>query len=280
MLTYHRTILAKSYSIVRGNREKSEAPLDQFFALCAPLIGVIPPEMYLQQMGFQLEYDQVCTTVVLTCKSQADWSQEKVPQMVRVFIPDVSLFPDCFKTSNLSTDDLVSYCYSMGYGNTSDYGEPNMSANGALTMVAMPAVADAGVPQMATSAQVGTAAVSKAAVSSSVTADDLYQTPADTITASSTPSADSIDPSQLALAPPMGQAALTEATHAVQDFKGDMLLWFDPKNNNILTDFNPTGLDITVDDRGQWDAYDLTTGEAYVNGFEDTYPQINLEGGA
>lgn len=38
-------MLAKAYSIVRGSREKEDAPLDEFFKLCTPLIGVIQPEV-------------------------------------------------------------------------------------------------------------------------------------------------------------------------------------------------------------------------------------------
>ena len=47
-------MLAKAYSILRGNREKEDVPLDEFFKICAPLIGVIPPDEYQQRMGWQL----------------------------------------------------------------------------------------------------------------------------------------------------------------------------------------------------------------------------------
>ena len=40
-------MFAKAYSILRGNREKEVCvPLDGFFEICAPLIGVIPPDEY------------------------------------------------------------------------------------------------------------------------------------------------------------------------------------------------------------------------------------------
>jgi hypothetical protein len=52
ILTARRAILAKAYSTVRGTKEKKDAPLDEFFAICAPLIGVIPPEYYLESMGW------------------------------------------------------------------------------------------------------------------------------------------------------------------------------------------------------------------------------------
>ena len=34
---------AKAYSIECGSREKGDAPLDDYFKICAPLIEVIPP---------------------------------------------------------------------------------------------------------------------------------------------------------------------------------------------------------------------------------------------
>ena len=39
-------MLARAYSIMRGSRENKDAPLGGFFEICAPLIGVIPPEEY------------------------------------------------------------------------------------------------------------------------------------------------------------------------------------------------------------------------------------------
>jgi hypothetical protein len=71
------SILAKSYSILRGDRDKEEVSLDKFLELCAPLIGVIPPEIYLSVMGWELgeshEQDQVsaltaCSFLVATQK--------------------------------------------------------------------------------------------------------------------------------------------------------------------------------------------------------------------
>ena len=47
-------MLARAYSIVRGSREKEDAPLDQFLDICAPLIGIIPPQEYQAVMGWQL----------------------------------------------------------------------------------------------------------------------------------------------------------------------------------------------------------------------------------
>lgn len=48
------SILAKSYSIVRGDRDKEEVSLDKFLEHCTPLVGIIPPDIYLGFMGWEL----------------------------------------------------------------------------------------------------------------------------------------------------------------------------------------------------------------------------------
>lgn len=59
-------ILAKSYSVLRGSREKDEAPLDIFLQIAVPIIGIVPPELYQQMMGWQVlppgDGDQVSMT--------------------------------------------------------------------------------------------------------------------------------------------------------------------------------------------------------------------------
>ncbi|KAK5732035.1 hypothetical protein LTR17_010871 [Elasticomyces elasticus] len=47
-------ILAKAYIILRGSREKEDAPLDHFLALAVPLMGIVPPRHYQSMMGWQL----------------------------------------------------------------------------------------------------------------------------------------------------------------------------------------------------------------------------------
>ncbi|CAK3780920.1 mating type 1-1 [Lecanosticta acicola] len=118
-------ILAKAYSIVRGCREKKDAPLDDFFAICAPLISVIPPEVYLGWMGWQLG-------------PPPEGEQEKVLQITRAFTPNLDSFPEEYTTTTLSVDDLVNHCYAMGYGNASNNDSPNTSTQGSLTMVSKP----------------------------------------------------------------------------------------------------------------------------------------------
>lgn len=47
-------MLAKAYSVLRGNKEKYEVPLSDFFDTCAPLVGVIPAEEYMTIMGWKV----------------------------------------------------------------------------------------------------------------------------------------------------------------------------------------------------------------------------------
>ncbi|KAI6850559.1 hypothetical protein KC327_g648 [Hortaea werneckii] len=118
-------ILAKAYSILRGGRDKDEAPLDEFFRLCAPRIGVIPPEQYQQMMGWQLIPAQ-------------EGEQDKTPHIVRTFIPDVDTFAEQYRTTTLSADDLVNFCTGAGYVRVSTPAIASPAAHGALTMAVQP----------------------------------------------------------------------------------------------------------------------------------------------
>ncbi|KAI6843472.1 hypothetical protein KC340_g8527 [Hortaea werneckii] len=118
-------ILAKAYSILRGARDKDEAPLDEFFRLCAPRIGVIPPDQYQQMMGWQL------------IPANED-EQDKTPQIVRTFVPDVDTFAEQYTTTNLSADDLVNFCTGAGYVQVNTPATVSPAAHGALTMAVQP----------------------------------------------------------------------------------------------------------------------------------------------
>jgi hypothetical protein len=58
-------LIAKAYSILRGSREKDEAPLDAFLDIVVPFIGIVPPDRYPHVMGWQViapgEYSEVST---------------------------------------------------------------------------------------------------------------------------------------------------------------------------------------------------------------------------
>ena len=53
------SLLAKAYSAIRDVQGKANAPLDQFLAMNAPLLGIIEPQQYLKALGwvFILEAD-------------------------------------------------------------------------------------------------------------------------------------------------------------------------------------------------------------------------------
>ncbi|KXL47440.1 hypothetical protein M433DRAFT_51314, partial [Acidomyces richmondensis BFW] len=119
------TILAKAYSILRGSRKKEDVPLDEFFHLCAPRIGIIPPDQYQQLMGWQISPPD-------------DADQTKTLQVVRLFTPDLDALPNKFTTTNLSADDLVEYCVQAGCINIGNNDTPRSDAQDSLTMAVQP----------------------------------------------------------------------------------------------------------------------------------------------
>ncbi|KAK3072736.1 hypothetical protein LTR53_006270 [Teratosphaeriaceae sp. CCFEE 6253] len=119
-------ILAKAYSVLRGSREKDEAPLDQFLELAVPLMGIVPPAAYPALMGWQV-----------TAPGEAD--QDKSPRVTRLFTPDFTLFDDKYTTTTLSVDDLVVYAMRAGYLNDGDTKASANDSLGALTMAVQPA---------------------------------------------------------------------------------------------------------------------------------------------
>nr|QEJ80706.1 putative MAT1-1-1 protein [Teratosphaeria gauchensis] len=215
-------ILAKAYSILRGSREKEDAPLDEFFRLCAPHIGVIPPDQYQEMMGWQISPPK-------------DGDQDKVPQVIRVFTPNFDNFPEKFTTTNLSADNLVEYCIQAGYVRTGDNSTPHSGAQGSLTMAVQPT---ATVTTLVTTppATEGTVAMPMSPFSF-----ELFQNLQDATNESTTE--------------PAGQRALTEATTAVTNagsYPYNNL--FDPTREFDVS-FDPAE-ETDLADGGRWDAYD------------------------
>ncbi|KAK4495319.1 hypothetical protein PRZ48_013650 [Zasmidium cellare] len=237
-------IIAKTYSTLRGHLEKKDAPLDAFFIICAPLVGVIPPEEYLQTMGWQLGSPQ-------------DGDDENMPQITRLFTPDLDSFPEEFTTTTLSVDDLVNHCYAQGYANSSSNGSPSVSTQGSLTMVSKPTAIttnDEGeATQMASSAQTNTDSVSAAATSNNSTDEELRQALLSEIAKS--PSSQAFS----APAPaPAGQASLEQAASGLQQLGAEnpYVAAFDPASM-FDVNFNPVDPNTTVEDNGDWDAFEL-----------------------
>ena len=50
---------------------------------------------------------------------------DKMPQLTRLFTPDVNTFPENFTTTSLCVDDLVKRCNEIGYATTETNAAPN-----------------------------------------------------------------------------------------------------------------------------------------------------------
>ncbi|KJX93318.1 mating-type 1-1 protein [Zymoseptoria brevis] len=125
-------LLSKAYSVARGTRAKIDVPLSGFFALCAPLVGIIPPQDYLGMLGWQMT---------------APRPGENTPCLLRIFTPNFDQFSQHIKYTTLTVDDLVKTCYAAGYVVAEDDSSPGMSAQGSLTMVSKPATTAAAAPK-------------------------------------------------------------------------------------------------------------------------------------
>lgn len=224
-LTISRAILAKAYSTLRGSREKEDAPLDEFFRLCAPRIGVIPPDQYQRTMGWQL------------IPANAG-DPDKMPQVVRMFIPNVERFDEKYTTTNLSANDLVEYCMDAGYIQANTNASPRNATQGALTMAVQPTI----------TAPVASMTTTPALTISTHTTNEMSE-----LSPWSTHFVNTIGAAIAEPAPePISQKALTEATTAVTaagSYPYNNL--FDPTNEFELT-FNPN----ETNNGAQYDAFD------------------------
>lgn len=92
------SILAKAYSLIRDSIGKEKAPLDSYLAIIGPFIGIVPPEQYLEILGWEIV---------------AGGDGGKL--LRRDFDVDFdSLDQDLF-TSNVSVNDIIEYSYASGY---------------------------------------------------------------------------------------------------------------------------------------------------------------------
>jgi len=89
-------MLAKAYSSVRDNH-MGEVNLESFLRETTPLIVVIPAEDYLATMGWLLAKDV-----------SGQWN------LIRTQQGAITL-ADNFLTTNLSVEDIVEHCYTIGY---------------------------------------------------------------------------------------------------------------------------------------------------------------------
>ncbi|EAW09208.1 putative MAT alpha mating-type protein [Aspergillus clavatus NRRL 1] len=86
-------ILAKAYSTVRDNHE-NEVSLDQFLELTTNFIGIVEPTRYLDEMGWQLTFDD---------QQQYTMAKAKVIST-----------SDASTSTNYSANDIVTHCYDAG----------------------------------------------------------------------------------------------------------------------------------------------------------------------
>nr|ADU79052.1 mating type 1-1 protein [Zymoseptoria tritici] len=72
-------LLSKAYSVARGTRSKIDVPLSGFFALCAPLVGVIPPQDYLGMLGWQMTAPRPGETVSFVILNFVAFQTDLIP---------------------------------------------------------------------------------------------------------------------------------------------------------------------------------------------------------
>jgi hypothetical protein len=89
-------IVAKAYSVIRDQVGKAQAPLDQFLQLVCPVVGILAPEEYLGNMGWNM----------------LDGHNKEV---VRTTAPNFLSFDAALLTTTMSADDLVRLCQKVGY---------------------------------------------------------------------------------------------------------------------------------------------------------------------
>ncbi|OQO00614.1 hypothetical protein B0A48_13104 [Cryoendolithus antarcticus] len=215
------SMLAKGYSILRGNREKAEVPLQEFFARCAALIGVIPPTQYQRMMGWQLG-------------PPAEHDESKVPTMTRIFVPTLESFPESITTTVLSVDDLVDHCIRTGLVQAPQ-SEVTSIQHGALTMAVQPTVATP-VPQSTGSDYALAMALNNVLypVDQGVTAVQQEST-----------------------VRPTGEAHLQSATETLDTASSfPYAEAFHPANEYDLS-FDPSSSDNTFDDGGVFDSFNV-----------------------
>ena len=109
------SILAKSYSLIRDNQGKANAPLEKFLAINGPLIGVIEPSRYLEALSWEVALDEGGQTVMRRHENSID---------EQLFI------------TNTSVNDVIRNSYNQGYF-TGDLSKVLLAKNeAAMTMAA------------------------------------------------------------------------------------------------------------------------------------------------
>ncbi|KAF2477308.1 uncharacterized protein BDR25DRAFT_339254 [Lindgomyces ingoldianus] len=92
------TLMTKTWSIIRDQIGKKKAPLDLYFRIMCPYLGIPQPETYLEHMGWKLAADA-----------------EGAPCLSREYIPVPEILEAGVEATTLSVEDIINYCQSMGY---------------------------------------------------------------------------------------------------------------------------------------------------------------------
>ena len=89
------TIIAKSYSLIRDQKGKENAPLDEYLMVVTVYLKMIAPGEYLEQMGWE---------VAVSVEGKVGLSR----------VRDVTFERDVL-ACNVSVEDVIEHCYNAGY---------------------------------------------------------------------------------------------------------------------------------------------------------------------
>lgn len=114
------SILAKAYSRIRDSKGKAKAPLDSYLAINGPLIGIVPPEKYLEMLGWKIVA-----------------GDDGGRLLRRDFDVDVSSLDQDLLTSNVSVNDIIKHSYASGYIEADDVNLIMPDNEPAMTMATL-----------------------------------------------------------------------------------------------------------------------------------------------
>ncbi|KAL9607282.1 MAG: hypothetical protein Q9167_007795 [Letrouitia subvulpina] len=107
-------IAAKAYSTIRDHLGKGNVSLETFLDLVAPFLGIIAPADYLYELGWEISLDE---------------GENSGFRRVR----EVNLGHELI-TCNDSVDDVISYCYDIGFINSTITSASGPSDQAVLSM--------------------------------------------------------------------------------------------------------------------------------------------------
>jgi len=168
--------------------------------------------------------------------------QDKMPQIIRVFVPNLDGFDVKYTTTNLSADDVVTYCTNTGYVQPLANSAQQTTVQGALTMAVQPSTAPALTVNTTQALATTTEYVDDAGISLSPWSFNL----------ASGLQAAVAEP----VAEPAGQKALRDATTTITaagSYPYNNL--FDPTSEFDMT-FDPNEEVAGLADGGMYDAFD------------------------